>query len=99
MRDHHTNNYSDIPLWDMLFGTYQNPKTQITKCGFDAEKETKFTAMLAFQDVHSTAQEKKPTKNLSPIHLLPSCIGCSKRWACFESRQKNLTTHHENENI
>jgi sterol desaturase/sphingolipid hydroxylase (fatty acid hydroxylase superfamily) len=94
MRNHHTNNYSDIPLWDMLFGTYQNPKSQVKQCGFDADKEAKFTEMLVFQDVHSTKPNTQ--KKLSPMHLLPSCIGCSKRWACFESRQKNPTTQHEN---
>lgn len=48
----HKNNYGDITWWDMLFGTYENPKEWIHKCGFDAEKEEKLLAMLAYQDVH-----------------------------------------------
>jgi len=97
-RDHHTNNYSDIPLWDMLFGTYENPKKTVEKCGFSAEKEAKFADMLAFRDAHSITDNKE--KDLSPLHLLPSCVGCSKRWACFASRQKNSNKNlckHENQ--
>lgn len=87
MRNHHTNNYSDIPLWDMLFGTYQNPKTPVKECGFDSERENRFSEMLKFNDVHS---ENSPP--LSAMHLLPTCIGCSKRWACHESRHQPKTT-------
>lgn len=38
-RGYHTNNYSDLPLWDMLFGTFENPKTQVSDCGFSERKE------------------------------------------------------------
>jgi sterol desaturase/sphingolipid hydroxylase (fatty acid hydroxylase superfamily) len=33
-RGHHTNNFSDLPVWDVLFGTFENPRTQPTPCGF-----------------------------------------------------------------
>lgn len=48
----HTHNYGDIVWWDMLFGTYQNPKTFTSTCGFDQEKELRLTDMLRFRDVH-----------------------------------------------
>jgi sterol desaturase/sphingolipid hydroxylase (fatty acid hydroxylase superfamily) len=48
----HQNNYGDIVWWDMLFGTYQNPKEFVSSCGFDDEKEQRLTIMLAFRDVH-----------------------------------------------
>ncbi|MCU1309438.1 MAG: sterol desaturase family protein [Candidatus Angelobacter sp.] len=48
----HQNNYGDIVWWDMMFGTYENPKDFLTSCGFDDEKEQRLTSMLAFQDVH-----------------------------------------------
>lgn len=48
----HKNNYGDITWWDMLFGTYENPKEWSHTCGFDAEKEEKLLAMLMYQDVH-----------------------------------------------
>ncbi|MBC8041959.1 MAG: sterol desaturase family protein, partial [Rhizobacter sp.] len=34
----HKNNYGDIVWWDMMFGTYENPKEFTTSCGFDQEK-------------------------------------------------------------
>jgi sterol desaturase/sphingolipid hydroxylase (fatty acid hydroxylase superfamily) len=51
----HKNNYGDIVWWDMLFGTYSNPKEFKTSCGFDTEKELKLADMLRFKDVHKTA--------------------------------------------
>jgi len=48
----HTSNYGDIVWWDMLFGTYSNPKEFTTSCGFDIEKELKLKEMLLFKDVH-----------------------------------------------
>ena len=48
----HTSNYGDIVWWDMLFGTYSNPKEFTTSCGFDMDKELKLTEMLKFKDVH-----------------------------------------------
>jgi sterol desaturase/sphingolipid hydroxylase (fatty acid hydroxylase superfamily) len=48
----HRNNYGDIVWWDMLFGTYENPKSFDYTCGFDDEKEQRLFLMLAYQDVH-----------------------------------------------
>src|SRR5882757_10059158 len=48
----HQNNYGDIVWWDMLFGTYENPKEFKSTCGFDMEKELKLADMLKFKDVH-----------------------------------------------
>jgi sterol desaturase/sphingolipid hydroxylase (fatty acid hydroxylase superfamily) len=48
----HKNNYGDITWWDMLFGTYENPKEWVHSCGFDDDKEQKLVAMLLYQDVH-----------------------------------------------
>jgi sterol desaturase/sphingolipid hydroxylase (fatty acid hydroxylase superfamily) len=48
----HKNNYGDITWWDMLFGTYENPKEWKSTCGFDDEKEQKLIPMLAYKDVH-----------------------------------------------
>jgi sterol desaturase/sphingolipid hydroxylase (fatty acid hydroxylase superfamily) len=66
---HHTQNFGDLPIWDMLFGTYHNPKQNPKRCGFGSERETLFPQMLTFQDVHK-------------ISLPPSCMGCGKRSAC-----------------
>ncbi len=48
----HKNNYGDITWWDMLFGTYENPKEWVHTCGFDDEKEQQLLDMLKYKDVH-----------------------------------------------
>jgi len=48
----HKNNYGDITWWDMLFGTYENPKEWVHTCGFDADKEEQLVQMLLYKDVH-----------------------------------------------
>ena len=53
--DRHKNNYGDIVWWDMLFGTYENPKEWKHSCGFDNEKEQQLLNMLMYQDVHKKA--------------------------------------------
>jgi len=49
----HFSNFSDIPLWDMLFGTYSNPKEMNTPCGFKPEREKRFSDMLRFKNVNN----------------------------------------------
>ncbi len=44
--NHHSHNYSDFVCWDMLFGTYHNPKQPIVNCGFDEHEEKQVIAML-----------------------------------------------------
>jgi sterol desaturase/sphingolipid hydroxylase (fatty acid hydroxylase superfamily) len=53
-RDAHRDNYSDLPLWDMLFGTYCNPAIVSEPCGFTPTREARVRAMLACKDVHAT---------------------------------------------
>jgi sterol desaturase/sphingolipid hydroxylase (fatty acid hydroxylase superfamily) len=48
----HKNNYGDFVWWDMLFGTYENPETFASSCGFDDAREQQLLSMLAFRDVH-----------------------------------------------
>lgn len=48
----HKNNYGDIVWWDMLFGTYENPKEWTHTCGFTPEREERLIDMLAYRDVH-----------------------------------------------
>jgi sterol desaturase/sphingolipid hydroxylase (fatty acid hydroxylase superfamily) len=48
----HRNNYGDITWWDMLFGTYENPKEWAQTCGFDDAKEQQLLKILAYRDVH-----------------------------------------------
>ena len=57
----HGYNYADLPLWDMLFGTFHNPRTWQARCGFGPEKEHQLLSMLAGVDVNKQEPvEKKP---------------------------------------
>ncbi|MEL7296391.1 MAG: sterol desaturase family protein [Pseudomonadota bacterium] len=42
----HTMNYSDLPLWDMLFGTFHNPRETSFDCGFAGDGELQIGRML-----------------------------------------------------
>jgi sterol desaturase/sphingolipid hydroxylase (fatty acid hydroxylase superfamily) len=50
--DVHKFNFSDIPIWDRVFGTYQDTTEFAARCGFPAGAEEKIGAMLAFKDVY-----------------------------------------------
>jgi sterol desaturase/sphingolipid hydroxylase (fatty acid hydroxylase superfamily) len=59
-RNKHFNNFSDLPIWDMLFGTFKNPKEMNDECGFKPEREKKLFEMLTFKNVNNPhSQEKK----------------------------------------
>ncbi len=49
----HAKNYG-IPLWDMLFGTYENSSRRVELCGFGEEREKRLLSMLAARDVHES---------------------------------------------
>ena len=54
----HSFNYADLPLWDMLFGTFRNPRTWEARCGFGAENEHRLLEMLFGVDVNKTPVDK-----------------------------------------
>lgn len=47
----HRYNYCDLPVIDMLFGTYRNPETFESKCGYWDGASSKIGAMLIGKDV------------------------------------------------
>lgn len=49
----HAFNYADLPVWDMLFGSFRNPAAFEGEVGFDAPADKKLGAMLAFADVNA----------------------------------------------
>ncbi len=53
--ERHKNNYGDITWWDMMFGTYENPKEWVHTCGFTPEREEMLVPMLKYEDVHRAA--------------------------------------------
>jgi sterol desaturase/sphingolipid hydroxylase (fatty acid hydroxylase superfamily) len=48
----HKYNFSDIPLWDRMFGTYKDTTEFVDRCGFPKGAEEKLIPMLAFKDVY-----------------------------------------------
>lgn len=54
----HRNNYADLPIWDMLFGTFENPRQAPATCGFGPTRESQLGDMLIGRDVN--APRSKP---------------------------------------
>lgn len=51
----HGRNYSNLPLWDMVFGTFANPSTFSGEVGFDGDAGRRLGAMLLGRDVNRDA--------------------------------------------
>ena len=49
----HHYNYADVPLWDMLFGTFLNPPQWRARCGFGDGQESRLAELLAGRDISS----------------------------------------------
>ena len=47
----HTGNFSDLPLYDLLFGTFNNPREFIAEQGFYHGASARIPDMLRFRDV------------------------------------------------
>jgi sterol desaturase/sphingolipid hydroxylase (fatty acid hydroxylase superfamily) len=50
----HSYNYADLPVWDMLFGTFRNPRAFHGRCGFGGD-ESRVGAMLLGAPIGKTA--------------------------------------------
>lgn len=48
----HARNYSDLPVWDMLFGTYANPAQVDVPVGFAGNRSRRIGSMILCVDVH-----------------------------------------------
>ena len=51
----HYYNFADLPLWDIVFGTFRNPRRFMGECGFEGGADERLGAMLAFVDVNAPA--------------------------------------------
>jgi sterol desaturase/sphingolipid hydroxylase (fatty acid hydroxylase superfamily) len=56
-RGRHTGNFSDLPLWDMAFGTFQNARSAPKACGFARDAELRFGALLAGRQINQEEQK------------------------------------------
>lgn len=53
-------NYSDFPLWDIVFGTYRRAIGFQPRVGFDAAQSRRWVAMALFDDVHAPEYRRPP---------------------------------------
>ncbi|MEK6154009.1 sterol desaturase family protein [Flavobacteriaceae bacterium 3-367] len=82
----HKHNYSDLPVFDILFGTFQNPKDYEHPTGFYYGASAKVLQMLSFKDLNREREEKKRkrleknrvSKVLGLLVLVCFALGCSK---------------------
>jgi sterol desaturase/sphingolipid hydroxylase (fatty acid hydroxylase superfamily) len=59
----HAYNYSDLPIFDILFGTFKNPAGFESEIGFYKGASAKIPAMLLWQDI-ATQKDKSEAKTL-----------------------------------
>lgn len=52
----HAKNYSDLPVFDLLFGTFENPREFASEAGFYPGASERVGEMLAFRDVSEPAE-------------------------------------------
>ncbi|MFN0031089.1 MAG: sterol desaturase family protein [Flavobacteriales bacterium] len=57
-RNKHYYNFSDFPIWDMMFGTFKNPKEMYDECGYKPERERRLLDMLLFKNVNNAHKKK-----------------------------------------
>ncbi|MET0281505.1 MAG: sterol desaturase family protein [Steroidobacteraceae bacterium] len=60
----HHYNYSDLPLFDILFGTFRNPKDFVATSGFEGASSAQIPQMLLFRDIAANdyAQSAMPQR-------------------------------------
>jgi sterol desaturase/sphingolipid hydroxylase (fatty acid hydroxylase superfamily) len=56
-KDIHAYNYSDIPIYDIIFGTFNNPKEYKHESGFYNGASSKVWDMLLFKDISSNEDD------------------------------------------
>ncbi len=75
----HSHNYSDLPVWDWIFGTFSNPRNaDRVLTGFGDNRETRIGEMLL-------AREVETTRRSEPLDFRPACFGCPKRHRCAQN--------------
>ncbi len=58
-RGRHAMNYGDLPVFDLLFGTFENPQSFEGECGFGEDREQRLPQMLLGQDVSTPGAVKR----------------------------------------
>jgi sterol desaturase/sphingolipid hydroxylase (fatty acid hydroxylase superfamily) len=58
----HRYNYADLPLWDMVFGTFRNPATWDEETGFYEGGSARIAEMVIGRDVSEPPREAVPQR-------------------------------------
>ena len=86
----HDYNYSDLPLWDMVFGTFRNPREWDKRCGLGEKNELRLREMLFGIDVWRCAPQniewRKSARKVADT-----------RWLALQVRLARLTLNANNQ--
>ncbi len=74
-RGYHQNNYADVPLIDMLFGTFENPREFAPQQGFFPGASTKIVSLLVGRRLLEQAGSPSKPRSRSAQASLPSPRG------------------------
>lgn len=66
-KDAHHHNYGDLPLWDLVFGTFENPARFDGPVGFEAAASQRTVAMLLGVDVQAAETTASLLRPLSEV--------------------------------
>ena len=58
----HRYNFSDLPMWDKMFGTYKDTDDFMEHCGFPRNNERKLWKMMIFKDVYNDKDPEPENK-------------------------------------
>jgi sterol desaturase/sphingolipid hydroxylase (fatty acid hydroxylase superfamily) len=68
----HHYNYADLPIFDMLFGTFKNPALSEARCGLGPGQEHRLAEMLVGKDIGSLPYEDPRSEQLALPESLKS---------------------------
>jgi hypothetical protein len=83
----HAYNYSDLPVYDIIFGTFKNPKNYVEETGFYTGASQRIGEMLLFRDV---SQQKRKSELKSEKGNSKTCIKQTVNPYSWLSGKRNL---------
>ena len=66
-RGHHTGNFADLPVFDIVFGTFFNPRGFAPATGFYEGASARVADMLRWRDVSSPSADEASAEALRPL--------------------------------
>lgn len=66
-RGFHSYNYSDFPPWDLLMGTFRNPREFKGEVGFEGEAVPAVAPMLVGRDANAPAYGRRNRGSRDPL--------------------------------